>query len=256
MRALSFAAIVVLGVAVGLSFGASSFGSDGTRTLAVPAATPFLSTRVMLAKNEHATISAHGLISYGSQNPSCAGDHITPNGCSAETICPVGGGCGALVGRVENGKPFIVGAGRTVDGPGALWLGINDVPGAFGDNSGAFHVTITVGPGEEVAKVLRIYGGRLYVRRNGNDHLTSLRVGEQINVGDELLTTQDGRAALEFEIGGRVKIGPGAKVTVTGERSVNGGGEEDTTLRFITSGAKPRTVEIQTNGGVLGGIKG
>jgi hypothetical protein len=34
-------------------------------------------------------------------------------------------------------------------------------------------------------------------------------VGEQLNVGDELLTTRDGAAALEFVIGGRVKIGPG-----------------------------------------------
>ena len=248
--------MVVLAVAVALSPGASSFGSDGTRTLVVPAGTPFLSAGVRLDRNQHATISASGLISYGSQNPSCAGNEITPNGCSAETICPVAGGCGALVGRVGNGKPFVVGAGRTVDGPGALWLGINDLPRAFGDNSGAFHVTIAVGPGAEVARVLRIVSGHLYVRRDGSDRLTSLRVGEQLNVGDELLTSQDGAAALEFVIGGRVKIGPGAKVTVTGERSVHGGAEEDTTLRFFRAGASPSTVEIQTNGGVLGGIKG
>jgi hypothetical protein len=243
-------------VALALSLGTTSFGSTGARTLAVPATASFLSTGVTLARNPHATIAARGLISYGSQNPGCSGGDIGPNGCAAETICPVGGGCGALVGRIGNAKAFIVGAGRTVDGPGRLWLGINDVPGDFGDNSGAFDVTVTVGPGEEVAKVLRIDSGRLYLRREGSDRVSALRVGDQINVADELLTTQDGRAALEFEIGGRVKLGPGAKVTVTGERSVNGGAEEDTGLRFVTSGARPSHVEIQTNGGVLGGIKG
>jgi hypothetical protein len=255
-RTICCAAILALAVPVAVALGASSFGSGGTTTLSVSAATPFRSTGITLAKNQHATIAAHGLISYGSQNSACAGAQITPNGCSAESICPVGGGCGALVGRIGDGKPFIVGAGRTVDGPGTVWLGINDVPGAFADNSGAFQVAITVGPGDEVAKVLRIDSGRLYVRRGGGDHVSALHVGELINVGDELLTTQDGRAALEFVIGGRVKVGPGAKVTVTGERSVNGGGEEDTTLRFVTSGVKPSRVEIQTNGGVLGGIKG
>ena len=40
--------MVVLAVAVTLSLGASSFGSDGTRTLVVPAGTPFLSAGVTL----------------------------------------------------------------------------------------------------------------------------------------------------------------------------------------------------------------
>ena len=56
------------------------------------------------------------------------------------------GACGALVGRIGDGKAFIVGEQKTVEGPGQLSLGINDQAGAFGDNSGAFHVTITVAP--------------------------------------------------------------------------------------------------------------
>ena len=103
--------------------------------------------------------------------------------------------------------------------------------------------------------MLKIYSGHLYVRRDGSDRVSALQVGELIYVGDELLTTQDGRVALEFEIGGRVKVGPGATVTVTGERSVDGGKEEDTSLKFVTGGKSSR-VEIQTNGGVIGGIKG
>ncbi len=233
----------------------ASFAGAGTTTLSVAATTPLRGTGISLAKGQKATIDASGLISYG-QNASCEGAEITPNGCSAETICPVAGGCGALVGRIGDGKPFVVGRHKTVEGPGTIWLGINDQAGDFGDNTGAFHVTITVAPGEEVAKVLRISSGHLYVRRDGSDRVSALHVGDVIYVGDELLTSQDGRAALEFEIGGRVKVGPGATVTVTGERSVDGGKEEDTSLKFLTSGAKPSVVEIQTNGGVIGGIKG
>jgi hypothetical protein len=44
----------------------------------------------------------------------------------------------------RGGAPFLVGSRRTVKGPGALALGINDAPGTFGDNSGAFTVTIRI----------------------------------------------------------------------------------------------------------------
>ena len=250
------AATLALVVPAALSVASSSFAGADAKTLSVAATTPFRTAGVMLAKGQHATIAATGLISYGSQNSACQGANITPNGCSAESICPVGGGCGALIGRIGSGPSFIVGKHKTVVGPGEIWLGINDQPGDYGDNTGAFHVTITVGPGEEVAKVLKIFSGHLYVRRDGSDRVTALQEGEVIYVGDELLTTQDGRVALEFEIGGRVKVGPGATVTVTGERSVDGGKEEDTSLKFVTGSGKPSRVEIQTNGGVIGGIKG
>jgi hypothetical protein len=105
-----------------------------TKTLTVPADTTFLNTGVTLKVGQSALISATGIISYGSLNPACAGATITPNGCSAETICPIAGGCGELVGRLGNGRPFP---------PGALWLGINDSAGAFRDNTGAFTVKIS-----------------------------------------------------------------------------------------------------------------
>jgi hypothetical protein len=254
-RTIWYLAILALAVPAALSLPSSSLAGAGATALSISATTPFRDSGITLAAGQHATIAATGQISYGSGNAACAGSHIGPNGCAAEQICPVHGGCGALIGRIGTGKAFIVGDHKTVDGPGAIWLGINDQAGAYGDNSGAFHVTITVGPREEVAKVLRIYSGHLYVRRDGSDRVSALQVGELIYVGDELLTTQDGRAALEFEIGGRVKVGPGATVTVTGERSVDGGKEEDTSLKFVTGGKSSR-VEIQTNGGVLGGIKG
>jgi hypothetical protein len=231
----------------------------GKKVVSVPAAVPLLNTGVILKAGERATISATGRISYGSQNPACSGSDISPEGCSAERICPVGGGCGALVGRVGDAAMFVVGDRKNVEGPGAIWLGINDQAGAFGDNSGAFTVTIVTSgaPPAGVAKVLSVTG-RLYLRRAGTSRVQALRVGDVIDIGDEVLTSPTGHAALEFVIGGRVSVGPGADVTVTGERSVDGGKAEDTGLRILGTGSttRPAHVEIQTNGGVLGGIKG
>ena len=120
----------------------ASFAASGTKTLSVPATTTFMGTGVTLRSGESALITAKGTISYNSGNPACGGSGITPNGCAAERICPVAGGCGALIGRLGSGAPFLVGTRKTVEGPGALALGINDAPGTFGDNSGAFTVTI------------------------------------------------------------------------------------------------------------------
>ena len=52
---------------------------------------------------------------------------------------------GALIGRVSNGQPFSIGSQQTpiqMQSDGTLQLGIND--DYFGDNSGAFSVTIQV----------------------------------------------------------------------------------------------------------------
>jgi len=95
----------------------------------VAASTPFVGTALTLAPGESVLITATGAISYGSQNPACAGSQITPNGCRAEAICPVGGGRGALVGRLGDGTPFFVGKSRIIGKPGALSLGINDPKG-------------------------------------------------------------------------------------------------------------------------------
>lgn len=261
MKRLGWCSLAVLVAAFVPAVG-SFAGSAAKKILSVQATTTFLNTGVTLSQGQSATIAATGTISYGSQNPACSGSAIGPEGCSAEAICPVGGGCGALVGRLGDGPRFLVGKTKVVDGPGTIWLGINDVAGAFGDNTGAFEVTITTTARDEVAKVLEIKAGHLYLRREGSDRVVALRPGDVLYLGDELLTSQDGRVALEFEIGGRVRIGPGAHVTVTGERSVSGGAggsAEDTGLRFrwprLGGGSSGATVEIQTNGGVIG-IKG
>ena len=55
-----------------------------------------------------------------------------------------GAPAGALIGRIGNGTPFLIGANTSpiqVTGNGNLMLGIND--DVLTDNSGQYHVTIT-----------------------------------------------------------------------------------------------------------------
>lgn len=54
-----------------------------------------------------------------------------------------GGFAGALIGRVGNGTPFLIGTNTQpieVTGTGKLYLGVND--DQLGDNSGEYHVTV------------------------------------------------------------------------------------------------------------------
>jgi hypothetical protein len=53
---------------------------------------------------------------------------------------------GAMAGKIgEGGTPFDIGAGKTVSGPGVLYMVYNDcnAPLGYGDNAGSFQVTIT-----------------------------------------------------------------------------------------------------------------
>jgi hypothetical protein len=49
---------------------------------------------------------------------------------------------GAVAGKLGEGAPFEVGAGKTVKGPGELYLLYNDCDGYYGDNAGSFEATI------------------------------------------------------------------------------------------------------------------
>jgi hypothetical protein len=51
-----------------------------------------------------------------------------------------------MAGKIgEGGTPFDIGAGKTVSGPGVLYMVYNDcnAPLGYGDNAGSFQVTIT-----------------------------------------------------------------------------------------------------------------
>ena len=186
---------------------AESAGDSSTVIVAVPGTTTFVNRRHP-PERQTAVISATGSISYGSGNPRCQGIPITPAGCAAEMICQVAGGCGALIGKL-GGNAFFVGKRKTVKGPGTLWLGIIDNPGAFGDNSGAFSVTVkTTGPAESataVAKVVEIKAvgpGPAKAQYYRDGRWRPLTRDFELEPRDRIRTDGNTIAALEFAIGG------------------------------------------------------
>jgi hypothetical protein len=137
--------IAVLGMAVcfplvalcdGLGQAASSDTSKVTVT--VSAAHPWLASGLSVTKGERLSFAAEGTIQWGAQPDQVAG----PEGHDAKAGKL---GKGGLIGRVgTTGKPFAIGNTRTplvMPKTGELFLGINDF--VFGDNTGAFAVTIS-----------------------------------------------------------------------------------------------------------------
>jgi len=116
--------------------------------IAVPGNQPWTNTNIVVAPGDRVQFSASGEISVGTNLPSGVGGNpaaTLPTGKYAVANAPVG----ALIGRVGNGRPFLIGGNtQTVSMPtgGALMLGVND--DNFGDNSGAFSVTVTTQTGQ------------------------------------------------------------------------------------------------------------
>jgi hypothetical protein len=113
--------------------------SPGRRVeVTVDARHPWVDSGLMVHKGERVTFEAEGAIQWGAEPGQIAG----PEGHDAK----VGKlGKGGLIGRVgNNGKPFPIGRTRTpiaMPKSGELFVGINDF--VFGDNAGAFTVTIS-----------------------------------------------------------------------------------------------------------------
>ena len=275
MRCLWVVAVLVaaVGVVEGVTAADAARGhaqpagaSFATVTVSVPGTTTFLKTGVTLRSGETAVISATGTISYGSLDPRCQGIPITSEGCAAETICQVAGGCGALIGRL-GGKAFFIGKRKTVKGPGTLWLGINDNPGAFGDNSGAFSVTVkTAGPETKppkpesltaVATVVEIKAvgpGPAKAEYYSDGRWRPLTIDFQLKPYVRIRTDGNTIAALEFAIGGRVGLNKGSELRVVGDRKVARARLEAGGM-WAKCQKLEQPLEIQTKGGVTG-IKG
>jgi YVTN family beta-propeller protein len=88
-------------------------------------------------------------------------------------------------------------------------------------------------------------------------------VGSPIFQGDLIATDPNAKAVVEFVIGGRVGINTNATVVVAGERSVADVGPKKPIVVTLLLGVwgiatmtAPEPLEIQTNGGVMGGLKG
>ena len=131
--------MVVLAAAVVLA--ASGSGGAATIKISVSAAAPW-SASVPVTKGEKLTITATGEINYCAGQARC---RATPDGSLVgEAICGTPPMCGALIGRLNGGTPFLVGKSKEVVAAlaGKLEFGVNDQPGLYSDNSGSFALTI------------------------------------------------------------------------------------------------------------------
>jgi hypothetical protein len=120
-----------------------STGSTGTtdsRGLTVSAQQQWTATGLTVRRGEPITVSASGDIRIGGDNNPSAG----PGGASqTHPSNPLPSApSGALIGRVNNGQPFLIGSQSRVTVPeaGQLFLGVND--SYLSDNQGNFQVEV------------------------------------------------------------------------------------------------------------------
>jgi hypothetical protein len=128
--------------ALGNNQGSGAVGTSGA-TVTVPANQQWTPTNFTVRRNEMINIDASGEVMWSPE----AADRATPAGAlngrkaGAPPVGEVPGG--ALIGRVGNSEPFVIGNRRTVRMPaaGMLFLGIND--DVVTDNTGNFTVTLS-----------------------------------------------------------------------------------------------------------------
>jgi hypothetical protein len=139
------AARVVYGpilAALGTSGSTAAVGTSGS-TVTVPANQPWTPTGMAVRRGETIRINATGDVNW-SPNPA---DHASPAGAATgrrsdgPVVANAAGG--ALIGRVGNSQPFLIGNRDAVRMPasGELFLGIND--NILTDNTGNFTVTLS-----------------------------------------------------------------------------------------------------------------
>jgi small nuclear ribonucleoprotein (snRNP)-like protein len=110
--------------------------------IVVNAAQGWADTGRTVRRNQRVTFETTGEIKFGSgpdQVASAGGKGGDP---SQPTLPVPQTGVGALIGRINNGAPFMIGAGGVVSMPanGRLFIGVND--NELSDNSGSYMVTI------------------------------------------------------------------------------------------------------------------
>jgi hypothetical protein len=119
--------------------GPTPLGSTGTANpvgFTVNAQQQWTSTGLTVRRGETLTFSSSGEIKFGPGSASPAGSTETNAGN------PVPGPTGALIGRIGNGQPFMIGNQTQITAPaaGELFLGVND--SYVQDNSGSFQVQV------------------------------------------------------------------------------------------------------------------
>lgn len=117
-------------------------GGRGATTVAVAANQPWTDTGMMVREGESVMIRANGQVELAPNQRVGAGG-VAGGRRGDQTPLPAAP-AGALIGRIDNGAPFVVGNQQTVQMPasGRLFLGVND--DVVSDNSGEFQVTIAM----------------------------------------------------------------------------------------------------------------
>jgi hypothetical protein len=140
--------------------------SQTTSTLSIPATQAWTDTGIDLAVGSSVSITASGTIYIAGSDPG-----KTPDGspdCSAPSsfVAP-GLHCWSLIGNIANGTPFQVGSSTEFSATvaGRLYLGVNDE--VFGDNSGNWTATITIGTPSPTPNPTWLYDAGSYAGKSG-----------------------------------------------------------------------------------------
>lgn len=116
----------------------------GTATVTVSGTHNWSPTNIMVRRNESIAFKGEGMVRLSAN----ANDRVPAAGASSgQGVGPLPSAPrGALIARVDDGAPFLIGAGGNIRIPaaGRLVLGIND--DHVGDNDGEFQVIVGVNP--------------------------------------------------------------------------------------------------------------
>ena len=125
---------------------AGTTGQISANAISVPANQAWLNTGIRVSRNQRVQFNATGDIMIGTGMSS--GVNGSPAATAATSRYPVPSApAGALIGRVGNSAPFVIGSNTqpiSMPANGQLMLGIND--DHFPDNSGNYSVTVSVLP--------------------------------------------------------------------------------------------------------------
>ena len=163
-------------------------------------------TNVTVRQGERLAFQTTGQVGWGQGANQVAG----PEGAEVEAYLrqsyPVpSAGVGALVGRIDNGTPFLVGAGTgpiVMPADGQLYLGVND--SGRGDNSGSFLVRIAR-PGRYMGRPGGVFGQD----QGGLATAASVRVDARQEWTPTNVTVRQGER-IAFQTTGQIVWGRGA----------------------------------------------
>jgi hypothetical protein len=134
---------IVLARPNNVSSSVATSGSSSGSGITVNSQQQWTSTGLSVRRGQFVVFNSTGEIHIGGDgNPTA-----TPNGVSGGTLAPgaplAQAPAGALIGRVGNSQPFLIGGLTRVQMPaaGILFIGVND--GHVPDNSGSFQVRVT-----------------------------------------------------------------------------------------------------------------